>query len=143
MQSGLIKRKVAVVIFYDNKSNILLQDRKNYSKHGEEYGFFGGKVEEGETPEQALKRELKEELELDIKDYRLFKKYRRIIPEINRDVIMNVFLSKIPEINSLKVNEGELALMKFTDSFKLKMLPGNVELLKEVYKFLKKNGETK
>lgn len=136
MQIKLVKRKVAVIIFYDNEGNILLQDRKNYSKHGEEYGFFGGKMEKGETPEQALKREMREELELDIKDYRLFKKYRRIIPEINRDVIMNVFLSKIPDVSSLKVNEGGLALMKFKDSFKLKMLPGNVELLKEIYKFL-------
>lgn len=30
------------------------------------WGFFGGHIEEGETPEQAVVREIKEELQIDI-----------------------------------------------------------------------------
>lgn len=136
----LIKREVAIILFYDDKGNILLQDRKNYSKLGEEYGFFGGKIEEGETPEQALKREIKEELNIEIKDYKFFKKYRAIYPELNRDIIRNVFLAKMPEIKILKAKEGNPIIMKFKDSFNLKMISGDIELLKDIYKFLENQG---
>ena len=44
----MIKRKVSVILFHDKEGNILLQDRRSTSKHGEEFGFFGGKIEEGE-----------------------------------------------------------------------------------------------
>lgn len=46
-------RNVALIIFYDENKRILLQDRLNISKYGEEWGFFGGEIKEGETPEEA------------------------------------------------------------------------------------------
>jgi len=55
-------KNIAIVIFYDEEGNIILQERVSHSKVGEKYGFFGGGIEEGETTEGALKRELKEEL---------------------------------------------------------------------------------
>jgi len=137
IKDKMIKRKVATILFNTN-GTILIQDRKTHSKHGEEYGFFGGKIEEDETPEQALKRELKEELNINIKDFKLFKHYSQLIPEINRDVERWMYLSPIPDLKKLKVSEGKLALMKFIDSFKLKMIPGDIELLKEIYESLNK-----
>jgi mutator protein MutT len=58
----MVNRKIAVVLFFDKDLNILVQDRTSHSKVGEKYGFFGGGIEDGETPEQALNRELTEEL---------------------------------------------------------------------------------
>jgi len=55
-------KKAANVLFYDEKGNVLLQNRKGISKWGEYYHFFGGHVEEGEDPEDTVKRELKEEM---------------------------------------------------------------------------------
>jgi len=42
--------------------NLLLQERGSYSKVGEKHGYFGGNIERGEKPKDALIRELKEEL---------------------------------------------------------------------------------
>jgi len=133
----MIKRKVAIILFHNN-GTILIQDRKEMSKHGEEYGFFGGKMEGDESPEQALKRELKEELNIEVKNPKLFKHYKQLIPEINRDVERWIYLSSIPDLKELNVQEGKLALMKFENSFNLKMIPGDVELLKEIYESLNK-----
>jgi 8-oxo-dGTP diphosphatase len=132
------KRKVAIVLFYDDNKNILIQDRRAISKHGEEYGFFGGHIEKDETPEQALKREIKEELGIKIAGYRLFKHYHHILREMNREVDRFVFLAKMPDTKNLEVNEGKIAVMKFEDSFGLKMVPGDIEILKEIYKILEK-----
>ncbi len=130
--------KVSMILFYDLNGNILLQNRKSISKFGEEFGFFGGSIEGNETPNEALKREIKEELTIDLKEFKLFKNYRQIIKELNMNVERWVFLSSMPDLKKLKVNEGRPALMKFEDSFNLKMVPGDIEILREIYEFLRK-----
>jgi mutator protein MutT len=61
-----MRNRATAVIIKDNK--ILLIKR---IKNGSEYFIFpGGGVEEGETVEQALKREVKEELSLDINTWK-------------------------------------------------------------------------
>jgi len=60
-------RRVALIVFYDDEKRILLQYRKGInSKFCEEWGYFGGGIENGETPEQAVIRETKEELDFDL-----------------------------------------------------------------------------
>ena len=63
------ERRVSLIIPYTEDGRILLQDRRDISKIGEEWGFFGGGIEEGETPERALVREAQEELEIDLNEY--------------------------------------------------------------------------
>ena len=59
---------VAGIIFY--KDRILCCQRKTnkYPYLSEKWEFPGGKLEEGETREKALIREINEELEMEIKD---------------------------------------------------------------------------
>lgn len=60
-------RSVAAII-KNNKEEILMLDRKNFP-----FGWAcpAGHVEENETPEDALKREVKEESGLDVNNFRL------------------------------------------------------------------------
>ncbi|MCT4616592.1 MAG: NUDIX domain-containing protein [Candidatus Gracilibacteria bacterium] len=66
MEKINIIREVSCLILFNKKGEILVQDRKNISKLGEMWGFFGGGLKKGETPEKALIREIMEELNIDL-----------------------------------------------------------------------------
>lgn len=63
-EKGLFNHRVAAVIVNDNK--ILAQ--KNLKDNS--YYLVGGRVSFGESTEEALIREVKEELEIDVKTYK-------------------------------------------------------------------------
>lgn len=58
-------KKIAKIILFDNKSKkFLLQLRDNSPSisYPNTWTLFGGRIEKNETPEEAIKRELKEEI---------------------------------------------------------------------------------
>lgn len=57
---------VAGVIFDDERKHVLLALRKPEQHQGDRWEFPGGKMEAGETQADALKRELKEEINLSV-----------------------------------------------------------------------------
>ena len=56
---------VAVGVIINNQQQVLIAKRPDHLHQGGLWEFPGGKVDEGETVTQALKRELHEELDLD------------------------------------------------------------------------------
>ena len=54
------------------QGKLLVTQRKKNSSHGLLWEFPGGKVEAGEDPRGALRRELKEELDVEVEVGRLF-----------------------------------------------------------------------
>ena len=104
------KCSCAGVIFITDEKKILLEDRRRINKHGEEWSFFGGSMEQRETHEQAMKREIKEEMGFEIDNYKYFKKYT-FIPSNNPNLELtyHMYISQAPNINSLDIHEkGEI-----------------------------------
>jgi len=141
-------RNVAIAIFYDDDLNILIQERGNHSRLGEKYGFFGGRIREGEIPRQAMERELLEELgyvpeKLDywLEDSYTWEKEGKYKGWLIR---CYVFLSPItPELEKSQVLEGEGAVkMSLERVLSEKGFPeGGTEFLKGLKARLGKQGE--
>jgi 8-oxo-dGTP diphosphatase len=65
---SMINKRVEVVaaIVVDSQHRILMAQRANWQHQGGKWEFPGGKIESGETHMQALTRELKEEVDVQI-----------------------------------------------------------------------------
>lgn len=60
-------RNVSLLLLFDEKKRILLQHRTDDAPRLAGYwAFFGGGIEKGETPEDAVRREIMEELEYEL-----------------------------------------------------------------------------
>lgn len=62
-------REVAIIWLLNSKNQILIENRKEFSKYWEQRWFFGGCIKEWEAKEQALERELMEELWITLDNY--------------------------------------------------------------------------
>lgn len=63
------KRTGALIIFFNDAAQVLVQIRGDYSKFWETHAFFGGWVEEWETHLEWFLREAREELWLDMREF--------------------------------------------------------------------------
>ena len=62
-----MKKRIRVVCALIKKNNRIFVAQRDYGEFKGLYEFPGGKIEEGETPKEAIIREIKEELETTIK----------------------------------------------------------------------------
>jgi len=70
-------KQIASIILENDKGEILLylRDNKPDIPFPDYWDLIGGHIEDGETPEEALVREVKEELDIELLEYSFFKKY--------------------------------------------------------------------
>ena len=129
-------RNVALIIFYDKNKRILLQDRRGISRFGEEWGFFGGGIEKGESAEQAVIRETKEELDFDLKEYKYIGDNNFKVNDLL--VKCKIFISPLKSISEFKQKEGKkMKLFSFEEAKRLKMVSqGDIKTLEVLNKAL-------
>ena len=105
---------VVILPYTEDKVLMQLRDFKQGINFPGFWGFFGGAIEEGETPEQATKRELFEET--GFKPKTIHKLGSSILPELDNPVIHYYYCEFTTTIDKVKLNEGEdFALVPFKE----------------------------
>ncbi|HIY63239.1 MAG TPA: (deoxy)nucleoside triphosphate pyrophosphohydrolase [Candidatus Mediterraneibacter stercoripullorum] len=120
-------RVVAAVIRKDNK---IFATQRGYGEFKDGWEFPGGKIEEGETPEQALAREIKEELDTDINVGELIDTIEFDYP--NFHLSMDCFWCEIVQ-GELELREHESAKWLSKEKlYTVDWLPADVGLIEKI-----------
>lgn len=92
----------AAVIVNDGKILCVQRNENKYNYISKKWEFPGGKVEENEKIEETIVREIREELNLEIKVNSFFMQVNHSYPDFN--LIMDTFICEIMD-GILKLNE--------------------------------------
>ena len=124
-------RVVAAIII--NKDKVFATQR-GYGEFKDGWEFPGGKIEEGETPEQALEREIQEELETKIQVNEKIDTVEYDYP--NFHLSMDCFICNIIEGNLiLKEHEAAKWLSK-EELYSVNWLPADEGLIEKIKKYI-------
>lgn len=118
---------VAAIIFRDGE---LFATQRGYGEWKDWWEFPGGKIEQGETAEEALKREIREELstEINVDSYLCTVEYD--YPKFH--LVMHCYMCSLLT-DSLHLNEHEAARWLDNDELdSVKWLPADVEVIKRL-----------
>ena len=124
-------RVVAAVI---RKDNIIFATQRGYGEFKDGWEFPGGKIEEGETPEQALTREIKEELDTEIQVGKLIDTIEYDYPKFH--LSMDCFWCEIMQ-GGLELKEHEAARwLSKEELYSVDWLPADVGVVEKIKKEL-------
>ena len=99
-------RNVAVLLLYNDRKEILLQHRSHDAERlPNHWAFFGGGIEGSESPEQALAREIREELEYVVNTPKLI--LTQTMTHKGEEALKYVFVEKYDARQSLVLHEGQ------------------------------------
>ncbi|MCH5263442.1 MAG: 8-oxo-dGTP diphosphatase MutT [Lachnospiraceae bacterium] len=119
----------AAIIVDDGK---IFATQRGYGKFKDGWEFPGGKVEEGETPQQAVKREIMEELDTEIEVGELFDTVEYDYPDFH--LTMYCFFCTI-QSGDLVLKEHEAAKWLTRENLdSVDWLPADIDLIEKLKK---------
>lgn len=134
MENNNERRKIEVVAAVIIENGKLFTTQRGYGDFKDGWEFPGGKMEVGETGQQALARELREELEIKVDVGKLIKTIKYSYPKF--DLTMHCYLVKIVEgtPNLLEHEAAKWVTKSEIDS--VDWLPADLEVIEDIKKLL-------
>ena len=125
-----MRKTIQVVAAIIKQNNRIFATQRGYGPYKDWWEFPGGKIEEGETPQEALVREIQEELdtEIEVGEYLMTVEYD--YPEFH--LSMDCFWCSILS-GHLSLLEHEAARWLSMEHLKqVKWLPADVEIIEKL-----------
>ena len=131
---------VAAIICNDmERKNKIFATARGYGDLKGGWEFPGGKVEPGETPQQALKREILEELSTEIKVGELIDTIEYDYPTFH--LSMDCFWAEVIT-GQLELKEAEAAKWLTKDQLEsVAWLPADITLIDKIRQYMNEDGE--
>lgn len=127
-------KQIEVVAAIIRKDDKIFATQRGYGEWKDWWEFPGGKMEAGETPEEALRREIREELSTDISVNEFFYTVEWDYPQFHLKMHC-YFCSLLTE--ALHLNEHEAARWLTKDELdSVRWLPADVQLIEEIRAYL-------
>lgn len=124
---------VAALIWHEDR--FLACQRPAHKARGLLWEFVGGKVELGETPQEALIRECREELSVEIEVGDIFMEVEHVYPDLTVQLIL--FHARIQSGKIQKIEHNDIRWITVDEIDSLPFCPADEEILlrlKEVYR---------
>ncbi len=129
-----MSKNIKVVAAIIKKEKQIFATQRGYGDYKDWWEFPGGKIEQGETPEEALVREIKEELDTTIIVDRFLMTVEYDYPEFH--LSMDCFFCSI-ESGNLTLLEHEAAKWLPVDNLRqVNWLPADMEIIEQIEKDL-------
>lgn len=120
--------RVAAAVIRDKKR--IFATARGYGAFKGKWEFPGGKIETGETPEEALKREIREELETEVKVGKLIDTIEYDYPDFH--LTMECFWCKVVN-GELELKEHEAAKWLTRETlYSVEWLPADMRLIEKI-----------
>ena len=122
--------QIEVVAAIIRKGDKIFATQRGYGEWKDWWEFPGGKIEQGETPEEALKREISEELSAEINVDELFSTVDYDYPKFH--LKMHCYLCTL-QTNAMHLNEHESARWLTKDELdSVKWLPADKSIIEKL-----------
>ena len=120
--------KVVAAIIIENGS--LFATQRGYGAWKDWWEFPGGKIEEGETPEEALVREIKEELDtlVSVDEFLMTVEYD--YPEFH--LSMGCYLCSVISGQLTLLEHESAKWLPLSDPWQVKWLPSDIEVVEKL-----------
>ena len=128
MKDGTITHVVAALIWEDGK--FMICQRPAHKARGLLWEFVGGKVEPGETLQQALIRECREELAVELAVGEVFMEVIHEYPDLT--VRLTLFLASIAEGVPQKLEHNDIQWITPAQIDDYDFCPADVEILERI-----------
>ena len=121
--------EVVAALIWDENRFMICQRPENKTRSFE-WEFVGGKVEQGETKQQALIRECREELGVEVKVYDIFMDVVHEYPDIT--VHLTLFNAAIADGVPQKLEHNDIQWITPEEISGFNFCPADDEILKEI-----------
>lgn len=131
-------RVVAALILNQDK---VLATQRGYGEFKDGWEFPGGKIEPGETPEQAIKREIREELATDIRVEQPLTTVEYDYPTFHFS--MECFICKVEKGDLTLLEHEAKKWLSFDELDDVDWLPADLLVVTALRKYMRKRGAEK
>ncbi|MCR4667327.1 MAG: (deoxy)nucleoside triphosphate pyrophosphohydrolase [Desulfovibrio sp.] len=134
------KKHITVVAAVLRKGEQILATQRGYGEFKDLWEFPGGKIEEGEGPKEALVREIREELAIDIKVGELLMTVHYEYPAFF--LTMHCYWCRMPDETPQLLEHEAAAWLSANELQSVNWLPADIEVTKKIEQSLKDERAT-